>query len=83
MHELHLQLQLPVLLGHAYFTVPLCHQVSTVSLFHVIFLAHVVDSHVLYLFWTACAFSCNLCTYSAQLSGRRNQTVALTHELKF
>lgn len=45
---LHLQLQLVLFLCHAYFTVPLHHQVSTVSLFRQIFLAHVVDFSVLY-----------------------------------
>lgn len=60
--RLHLQLQLD-LLCHAYFTVPLRHQVGTVSLFRDIFLACVVDSSLLYvyLFRAALALSCATC----------------------
>lgn len=58
------QLQLEVRVSHAYFTIPLRHQVSAVSLFHVIFLApvfqpvcfslcvcvHIVVQHILHSF---------------------------------
>lgn len=61
--QLQLQLQLEVLLlHHAYFTVPLRHQVSTVSPFHAISLARVA-SPALCLFCSVCALRCATCVH--------------------
>lgn len=71
----HLNLQLAVLVCHAYFTVPLRHQVSTVSLS----LWHLLLT-LLYLSWTACARSCAPCVDILH-RGHRNHTIALTCQL--
>ena len=79
--QVHLQLELEVLLRHAYFTVPLRHQVSTVSLFHVISSGSRLStlSVLPCLSWTLCILLCNMCTAARSVQqpsrGRPNQTV--------
>lgn len=72
------QLQLEVRVSHAYFTIPLRHQVSAVSLFHVIFLAPVFQPVCFSL--CVCAYCC--ATHTTQLRGDMDQTVALTCQLQ-
>lgn len=73
--QVYLQLQPEAQLCHAYFTVPLRHQVHAVSRFPVISLARLVDSPALCLFWAVRVLSCATCgrsyvsTYCPNMSG--------------